>query len=216
MRASKIDEDGPGFPLAECSKPFVQKCLTSLLLNKQRFRIIMWQVSELNWYWNCISLPFFLQRQKELFLESGFRRFSFRNWECCKKRKMIFLLEKLEWKIQFQRNVELKKTKTQNFEWHVWVWTSFHLSPRSITKLFSDLPNKLFFRVFKFSNHSLFLNIVLTFKKSRSVNTISVFTTNQPTCLLSTSFWTAISHFNALIASSSPSSITYIVTYHTE
>ena len=76
MRALKIDEDGPGFPLGECSQPFVQKCLFSLLLNKQRFRIIMRQVSQPNWYWNCISLPFFLQWQKELFSESGFRRLS--------------------------------------------------------------------------------------------------------------------------------------------
>ena len=54
------------------------------------------------------------------------------------------------------------------------------------------------------------------FVESRSVNTISLITTNQPTCLLSTSFWTAISHINALIAYSSPSGITSIVSYHTE
>ena len=101
MRALKIDEDGPGFPLVECSKPFVQKYLTSLLLNKQRLRIIMRQVAQPNWYWNGISTPFFLQRQKELFSESGFRRLPLQNWECCDKRIMINLLEELVWKIQF-------------------------------------------------------------------------------------------------------------------
>ena len=51
------------------------------------------------------------------------------------------------------------------------------------------------------------------FVESRSVNTIPLFTTNQPTFLLSTSFRTAISHINALIAYSSPSSITSIVSH---
>ena len=101
MRALKFDEDGPGFPLCECSKPFVQVYLISLLLKKQRFRIITRKLSQPNWYWNCISLAFFLQRQKELFSESGFRRFPLQNWECCEKWVMINLLEKLEWKIQF-------------------------------------------------------------------------------------------------------------------
>ena len=51
------------------------------------------------------------------------------------------------------------------------------------------------------------------FVESRSVITIPIFTTNQPTFHLSTSFWTAISHINALIAYSSPSSITSIVSH---
>ena len=101
MRALKINEVGPGFPLRECSKPFVQKYLILLLFNKQRFRILMRQVAQPKWYWNCISPPFFLQRQKELFSESGFRRFPLRNWECCEKRIMINLLEELVWKVQF-------------------------------------------------------------------------------------------------------------------
>ena len=101
MRALKFDEVGPGFPLGECSKPFVQKYLILLLFNKQRFRFLMRQVAQPNWYWNCISPPFFLQRQKELFSESGFRRFPLQNWECCEKRIMINLLEELVWKVQF-------------------------------------------------------------------------------------------------------------------
>ena len=101
MRALKFDEDGPGLPLGECVKPFVQKHSISLLLNKQTFKIITGQISQPNWYWNCISLPFSHQRQKELFSESGFRRFSLQNWKRCEKRVMINLLEKLEWKIQF-------------------------------------------------------------------------------------------------------------------
>ena len=101
MRALKFDQDGPGFSLEEYSKAFVQVYLISLLLKKQMFRTVTRQLSQPNWYWNCISLPFFLQRQKELFSENGFQRFSLQNWECCEKRIIINLLEKLEWNIQF-------------------------------------------------------------------------------------------------------------------
>ena len=101
MRALKNDEDGPGFPLEEYSKHFVQVYLISLLLRKQRFRIFTRKLSQPNWYWTCISLPFFLQRHVELFSESGFWRLSCQNCEYSEKYILINLLEEFEWKIQF-------------------------------------------------------------------------------------------------------------------
>ena len=62
MRALKIDEVGPGLPLEEYSKHYFQVYLISHLLKKQRFRIFTLKLSQPSWYWNCISIPLFLQR----------------------------------------------------------------------------------------------------------------------------------------------------------
>ena len=100
MRALKFDENGPSFPLEENSRPFVQVYLISLLLRKKSSEIL---------HGGCrsqidIGIVFhflFFQWQKELFSESGFRRFSLQNWDCCEKWIMINLLEKIEWESQF-------------------------------------------------------------------------------------------------------------------
>ena len=137
MRASKFDEDGPGFFLGECSKPFVQVYLFSLLLKKvQKYYAEVVAARMILKMYFTISLPFLLQRQKELFSQSGFRKFSLQYCDWSEKLELINLLEKLEWEIQFRRYVEVKQTKTRNFERHVWVWNSFLQSSRIITKTF--------------------------------------------------------------------------------
>ena len=62
IRALKTDEDGPGFPLEEYSKHFLQTYSISHLLKKQKFKFFTSKLSQPSWYWNCISLPLFLQR----------------------------------------------------------------------------------------------------------------------------------------------------------